>query len=165
MTLLKKIEKYIPSNIEEIKFFLSSEFVWKEHDLIYNGYSSYKFKGRIYKTYPLIFGEIKKFIEKCFDGRYEIVDMWVNVYPKESFVKPHSHYSSYFPNSISGCYYIQLPKKSGDFYLENVKIHLNENDLIFFRDDQVHWTTQNLSNNLKVVISFNMTPTLSFPVY
>lgn len=156
MILLKKIEKYVPSNSEQIKSFLNSEFVWKEHDLVYNGYSSYNSKGRMYVTYPTIFNEIKQFTEKCFNNRYEILDMWVNAYPKESFVKPHSHYSPYFPNSISGCYYIQLPKKSGDFYLENIKVDLNENDLIFFKDDQVHWTTPNFSNSLKVVISFNM---------
>ena len=84
------------------------------------------------------------------------MDMWANVNPPGTNVRPHNHYSPNHPNSLVGVYYLRKPTNSGNLIIEGEMIDIQEDDIIFFNDKDIHWTQKNKSNEDRVTISFNM---------
>lgn len=157
--LVLKVDNYSPSNKKEILRFLNEIRICEPHDLIEcGGVSSYCKNGHLDTQYQFIFSEITNFVLDLFDGNYTASNVWSNICPPGSYVKPHNHYYDEYPNAIAGVYYIQKPKDSGNLIIESEEIIVNENDLIFFEDTKTHWTQPNKSKENRIVISFNLNP-------
>ena len=60
------------------------------------------------------------------------------------------------PNTLVGVYYLNKPVNSGNLIIEGNEIQINEDDLIFFNDVDMHWSQENKSMQDRVAISFNM---------
>ena len=84
------------------------------------------------------------------------MDMWANVNPPGTNVRPHNHYSPNHPKSLVGVYYLRKPTNSGILIIEGEMIDIQEDDIIFFNDKDIHWTQKNKSNEDRITISFNM---------
>ena len=65
-------------------------------------------------------------------------------------------YSPNDPNSLVGVYYLRKPTNSGNLIIEGEMIDIQEDDIIFFNDKDIHWTQKNKSNEDRITISFNM---------
>ena len=130
-------------NKEEIKNFLKNELVFTSHKLqTGNAISTYQTYGRLFEQFD-VFSELSKsIIEK--------------VNPPGTNVRPHNHYSPNHPNSLVGVYYLRKPTNSGNLIIEGEMIDIQEDDIIFFNDKDIHWTQKNKSNEDRITISFNM---------
>lgn len=90
-------------------------------------------------------------IKKKMDYNINITEMWGNVNFSGSKVKLHNH-----KNKVnSGVIYLKKPKNSGNIIIDNNIINVNENDILFFNSSKMHETEINLSNEKRVVVSFN----------
>ena len=89
-------------NKEEIKNFLKNELVFTSHKLqTGNAISTYQTYGRLFEQFD-VFSELSKsIIEKV---NMPFMDMWANVNPPGTNVRPHNHYSPNHPNSLVGVY-------------------------------------------------------------
>ena len=132
----------------------------KDHDLVINGFSSYSvpynygadtaFDSLIKSVFEILKNKYKNNI-------YEIIDMWFNIYKKGGYVKEHNHTSKKYEKSDlkTGIFYLKKPLNSGELYINNKEIKLNENDFIIFDAEENHYTTKNKTNEDRIVISFN----------
>ena len=59
------------------------------------------------------------------------MDMWANINPPGTNVRPHNHYSPNHPNSLVGVYYLRKPTNSGNLIIEGEMIDIQEDDIIF----------------------------------
>ena len=84
------------------------------------------------------------------------MDMWANINPPGTNVRPHNHYSPNHPNSLVRVYSLHKPTNSGNLIIEGEVIDIQEDDIIFFNDKDIHWTQKNKSNEDRITISFNM---------
>lgn len=117
--------------------------------------------------------KVNQISSKILDGNITISSMWANVGSYESRISPHNHvkdnFSSYeadilFKTSgICGAYYLQKPKQSGNFIAENNVVDTKEGELILFSPHMIHQTEINLSQEDRIVISFNgyLTPIIT----
>ena len=88
---------------------------------------------------------------------FEILDFWFNIYGPNGYVKPHAHHkSSDNGNLKSGVYYLQKPINSGDLILNNQLIKVEEDDIIIFDSDVVHYSQPNRSNQDRIILSCNL---------
>lgn len=157
--LILKVENYSPSNKKEILRFITEMQICESHELIQcGGVSSYYKSGHLDTQYQFIFSEITDFVLGLFDNKYTASNVWVNICPPGSYVKPHNHYYDEYPNAVAGVYYIRKPKDSGNLIIENEEIEIEENDLVFFKDTKTHWTQPNCSKENRIVVSFNLNP-------
>lgn len=97
---------------------------------------------------------------------------WINRNSRGSFNKPHIHEK----NSLSGIYYLNVPKNSGDLvFLDTHKFH-NDNfkffedanffseyhiepkefDLILFFSETIHYVQPNNSDQDRISVAFNI---------
>ena len=114
-------------------------------------------------------------------SKLKITSMWANVNDKACSNTVHSHQSPVgMPNPlvISGCYYVKVPKNSGQFVLEDfsrpmrylqlpfqeanlmnsftVKILPKEGNLLLFPSWMEHSVETNRSNEERISIAFNV---------
>ena len=102
-----------------------------------------------------------------------ILDMWSCINFKNSFNTPHDHMGS---ADISGGYYLKVPKDSGDIYFTDPRpsssssfylrsevdkggkriIRPTESLLLLWPSFLIHGTYPNLSNNERIMTSFNL---------
>ena len=156
MAIYKKITGYKPSNTGEIFDFFDYPELFSAHSSLENGgLSSWTNNGQLNKQYPEIFGELCDFLLRSFGEKYSIMDMWVNITPPDSYIKPHHHLNSEFPNSFAGVYYLKKPKNSGNLFIEGNEIQIEEYDLVVFQGKRMHWTAPNKSLNNRIALSFN----------
>lgn len=80
-------------------------------------------------------------------------EMWANKNPPGSKTSLHNHKGS----SNSAVFYLQKPKDSGNFILNEKLIKVNQNDLILFQSDLFHETEYNNSKHDRIVVGFNYT--------
>jgi hypothetical protein len=87
---------------------------------------------------------------KC--KKCEIDRIWFQQYNKNNTHQWHTHTKCQFTN----IYFVKLPSKSlGTEILDQEKLNLNEGDLLSFPSYLHHRSPINLSNELKIIISFN----------
>ena len=111
---------------------------------------------------------------KYVSNKQRIVAMWAIINKKNSFNVMHNHQNCYF----SSAYYVKKPKNSGDitffdpkeaktyrfpkiekyteYSSEAVTIKPEEGDLLIFPSYLYHSVSENLSEDDRVVISFNV---------
>ena len=124
-----------------------------QHDLVVGGVSSHKI---IYDYgFDPAFKDLLIKVLSVLDPDYRIEDTWFNIYKKGGYVKEHNHKSEKYPNSKTGVYYLKKPLNSGDLYIENKKIDLEEDDFIIFDGHKNHFTSKNETNEDRVIVSFN----------
>ena len=100
--------------------------------------------------------------------------MWAIINKKDSFNVVHTHPNSY----LSAAYYVKAPKNCGKFLVENPNsvsnhsyprisketelnanirgLDVNEGDLLFFPSYLPHKVGRNMSDEDRIVISFNI---------
>jgi len=142
--------------VENIKVFLQdNKDLCTPHPLFggSGGISSYEFYGKLFQQFS-IFDSFSKSLVDC--TQHFLLDMWYNVGPPGSYVKPHNHQSQKYNKCISGVYYVNKPKNSGNLVLEGTELSVNSGDLVLFEDTCIHWTNKNMSNENRIVISFNL---------
>ena len=140
-------------NKEDIKNFLQQSNIFSSHKLqTGNALSTYQLYGKLFRldVFDKLANSIMDIVKIPF------VDMWANVNPPGTNVRPHNHFSEQYPNSVVGVYYLSKPKDSGNLIIEGTEIEINEDDLIFFKDVDMHWSQTNESTQDRVAISFNM---------
>jgi hypothetical protein len=131
--------------------------IFSSHSILENeGVSTFENYGKLHTQYPKIFGEFCNFLLSSLDGDYSIMDMWANICPLESFVKPHHHYNTLYPRALAGVYYLQKPNNSGNLVIENEEIEIAENDLVLFEGKKLHWTLPNKFDGDRIALSFNL---------
>ena len=141
-------------NKKEIKNFLNTQFIFSSHQLqTGNASSTYDNYGKLFEQFD-VFDILSKTISEKVNRSFS--DMWANINPPGTFVRPHNHFSADFPNALVGVYYLHKPKNSGNLIIEGNVIDVQENDVIFFNDYDMHWTQENKSSHDRVAISFNM---------
>ena len=108
-----------------------------------------KFKEYIY---PMIEFISKKYYNRTISPR--ISDMWGMIYRKGDHAIVHDHW----PALWSGVYYIKSPENSGELYFPQLKqtFQPKENMLVLFNGATRHGVKENLSNEERVAISFNV---------
>lgn len=156
--MIKHINDFYFENVEDIKnFFIINNHLYTPHSLIggMGGLSTFKNHGKLFYEFDILDGFCKSLADLT---KYYLIDMWSNLGPPGTYVKPHNHYSESFPNSISGVFYLQKPKNSGNFVMEDKEILVETGDLILFESTAMHWTKKNQSNENRIVISFNLCP-------
>ena len=141
-------------NKEDIKNFLKQSNIFSSHKLqTGNALSTYELYGKLFEQFD-VFDKLSKSITDIINIPF--MDMWANVNPPGTNVKPHNHFSEKHPNSLVGVYYLNKPINSGNLIIEGSEIEINEDDLIFFKDVDMHWSQKNESTQDRVAISFNM---------
>ena len=126
---------------------------------------------------------IQKFLQKVIEdemgweyipNKVKIVSMWSIINNKNSFNIKHNHPNSY----LSAAYYVKAPKNSGNINFYDTKEQKNirtpivkkftdisavvsslepeEGDLLLFPSYLYHAVEENLSDNNRIVISFNV---------
>ena len=126
-----------------------------------NSSSTYNIKKKLH-TNPL-FNILSKKIENKI--KEVIVDknlmphsMWFNVNKKGGKIILHNHYTVGEDNKISGVYYLNKPKYSGNIVFhttEKTLVKVKTNDLVFFDSKLYHETEENKSNKDRIVCGFN----------
>ena len=126
---------------------------------------------------------IQKFLEKVITNemgweyvidKVKIIGMWSIINKKNSFNTKHNHPNSY----LSAAYYVKVPKNSGNIHFYDPKEQKNirfpktkkfteisavvssvepeEGDLLLFPSYLYHSVSENLSDNYRIIISFNV---------
>jgi hypothetical protein len=99
--------------------------------------------------------------------KLELLDFWAQIHEKNMSTVIHNHiwkddYEG--NNSLSGVYYVQVPKKSGRFvFLYPYNSHVTNKfsimpktgEFFLFPSPTDHYVTRNLSNDLRISVSFN----------
>jgi len=157
MKLYKRITGYQPSNKDDILGLITRSSIFNSHSVLENeGVSTFEKYGKLHTQYPKIFDEFCKFLLSGLGGGYSIMDMWANICPLNSFVKPHHHYNALYPNALAGVYYLKKPDNSGSLVIENEEIEIAENDLVLFEGKKLHWTHPNKFDGDRIALSFNL---------
>tara|TARA_Y100000004_G_C8718059_1_gene328863 strand:+ start:92 stop:589 length:498 start_codon:yes stop_codon:yes gene_type:complete len=133
------------------------------HGLVVEGSSSFHTKYNYIKDKA--FTSLLYEIVKILNGYY-IEDVWFNIYKKGGYVKEHNHIPNDFskhyeyhanPNKhLSAVYNVKRPFNSGNFYLNQSKINMNEGDFFAFTSNDMHYTTPSQSDEDRIVMSFNL---------
>jgi len=151
---MNHIKNFKVKNKEDIKNFLKQSNIFSQHNLVTgNGLSTYDLYGKLFEQFD-VFNKLSKSIIDIVNISF--LDMWANVNPPGTHVKPHNHFSEKYPNSLVGVYYLTKPINSGNLIIEGNEIEIDEDDLIFFNDVDMHWSQENKSTKDRIAISFNM---------
>ena len=80
--------------------------------------------------------------------------MWGMIYKKGEYARVHDHW----PALWSGVYYIKAPKNSGDIVFPHIKQQITPQDnmMIIFDGSTRHSVKENLSDEERVAVSFNV---------
>ena len=106
--------------------------------------------------------EMVEFISKKYYNRQlktRISDMWGMSYGKGDHAIVHDHW----PALWSGVYYTSVPKNSGELYFPQLKqsIMPKDNQMLIFNGATRHGVKENLSDEKRVCVSFNLKEDLS----
>ena len=151
--MFKHIHNFCFDGKENIENFLkTNKALYSQHQLLNGGVSTYTHFANLFEL------EIFKNVSDSLTSltKKNPIDMWSNIGYPGTYVNPHNHYSSDFPNAISGVYYLHKPKNSGNLVIEGNEIFVKSGDLVLFEDTQIHWTRKNESTENRIVISFNL---------
>lgn len=120
------------------------------------------------KEIKKLFKEIEFKFKQQYKLNIKLMNFWAQVHKKNEATQLHDHLSvNEAVNAdryISGVYYIQVPKKSGNIVFKYIEhkymdkqyvIIPEENDFLLFPSSLKHEVTKNLSNKERIVISFN----------
>ena len=180
-----KLENYKETNKELLNYILElqkNDKIGNKHSNI-GGWHSQNFdivnQGPPINFLNKIKDYLKHIISNEFGWRYvpnkqRIVAMWAIINKKNSFNVTHNHQNCYF----SAAYYVKKPKNSGDitffdpkeaktyrfpkiekytkYSAETVTIKPEEGDLLIFPSYLYHSVDENLSEDDRIVISFNV---------
>jgi hypothetical protein len=96
----------------------------------------------------------------CFNNK--IHGMWLNISPKGSFNRPHTHRVENYNKSYSGVLYLKVPSNSGDIVFMDPlqlnhykKVNVKQKDILLFNDIIPHYVEPNQSNEDRISIAFN----------
>ena len=94
----------------------------------------------------------KKYYNRALNAR--VSDMWGMIYKKGEYAIEHDHW----PTLWSGVYYIKAPKNSGDIVFPHIKQQITPQDnmMIIFDGSTRHSVKENLSDEERVAVSFNV---------
>ena len=106
--------------------------------------------------------DMVEFISKKYYNRplkTKISDMWGMSYKKGDHAIVHDHW----PALWSGVYYTSVPKNSGELYFPQLKqsIMPNDNQVIIFNGATRHGVRENLSDDKRICVSFNVKEDIS----
>ena len=94
--------------------------------------------------------------EKYYNRGINLVvdNLWGMMYKKGDYAMVHDHW----PALWSGVYYIKSPDNSGDLFFPQLKqtFQPKENMLVLFNGSTRHGVKENLSNEERIAISFNV---------
>ena len=98
----------------------------------------------------------KKYYNRTIQPR--ISDMWGMIYKKGDYAIEHDHW----PALWSGVYYIKAPTNSGDLLFSQLKQRITPKDnmMIIFDGGTRHSVEENLSNEERIAVSFNVKETI-----
>jgi hypothetical protein len=110
-----------------------------------------------------IIKDIKKIIKEGLNQECSITEMWGNISPKNCYNHIHHHSTLTSTNSLSGVIYIKTNLNSGnlDFYNpyninDFISITPKNNLILIFPPDLPHSVNQNLNEEDRISISFNI---------
>lgn len=136
--------------LNKIKSIKSSSY-----SAVKNGVSSYDTSYDYSKDkefHPVLDGFLK-----AAGPEFGILDFWFNIYGPNGYVEPHSHSKFNLGGTLrSGVYYIQKPINSGNLILNNQLIKVEEDDMVLFNSDLLHYSEPNKSNQDRVIFSCNL---------
>ena len=148
------IKNFKIENKQDIQNFFKQSNIFSQHNLVTgNGLSTYDLYGKLFEQFE-VFDKLTKAINNIINIPF--LDMWANINPPGTNVRPHNHFSEKYPNTLVGVYYLNKPVNSGNLIIEGNEIQINEDDLIFFNDVDMHWSQENKSMQDRVAISFNL---------
>tara|TARA_B100001059_G_C17810511_1_gene571968 strand:- start:1741 stop:2274 length:534 start_codon:yes stop_codon:yes gene_type:complete len=92
------------------------------------------------------------------DTKLRVDNFWGMIYKKGDYARVHDHW----PALWSGVYYIKAPKGGGDIEFPQLKqkITPKDNMMIIFDGYTRHGVTENLSNEERIAVSFNVKETI-----
>lgn len=95
------------------------------------------------KIFQSLIKKIKQSSKKFFDKELIIVCMWANVGGYNSKISKHNHIEHFSTDlfkqkGISGSFYLNKPKNSGNFVANNKIINVNQGDILFFSPHLFH---------------------------
>tara|TARA_R100000963_G_C4639745_1_gene103458 strand:+ start:657 stop:1187 length:531 start_codon:yes stop_codon:yes gene_type:complete len=129
-----------------------------KHCLVNNGSSSFNssYNFDSFKSFTPI---LDKFKLMAGDG-FNVTDFWFNIYQKGGYVKPHNHITlnddlKHAEHKV-GAYYFKKPKNSGNLVINDEEHEIEEDDLILFRNSDIHYSTPNNTNSERIVFSINL---------
>ena len=109
---------------------LKNELIFTSHKLqTGNAISTYETYGRLFEQFD-VFNELSKLISEKVNMPF--MDMWANINPPGTNVRPHNHYSPNHPNSLVGVYYLRKPTNSGNLIIEGEVIDIQEDDCLLY---------------------------------
>lgn len=177
--------KLLPLIIElfdNLEYKRELSFNWNRYELTHNkdesGYSSFNEYNLIDdKNFTFFYDALGLMLTDYFNslgwnGDWNYINSWSNVYPHGAFVPAHHHGDVHW----SGVYYVAAPQNCGDLIIHDPKEYslLREPDNVMFRGNKSvrvtpepgkflcwpgylkHETFPNLSNDDRIIISFNL---------
>ena len=142
-----------------------NEGVRNNEDPLFNRYEDFAIP--INEELNKIFENIQYQYKQINQDELELMDYWAQLHRKYESTNKHNHFNTNeFQNqpNVSGVYYVQIPKGAGKLVLEyNINQYQTRTHSIepvvgnFFIFDSTldHYVTKNLSDDLRVAISFN----------
>ncbi len=105
------------------------------------------------QAYDFVYNAAKEYgAEKGLDvDKLKFVMSWINVYPPDTYIKPHKHIT--FKNLHSCVFYVKSSGNSGELFLKNDPNPktLLEGEAYLFPSNIEHWTTKNNSSEDRIV--------------
>ena len=94
------------------------------------------------------------FQEEWLESEPHMGNMWANINPPGGYNSPHLHPNSHY----SGVYYIKAPEGGGDITFPQLKqkVTPKDNMMILFDGHTRHGVTENLSDEERIAVSFNV---------
>jgi len=119
-----------------------------------------------------VFDDLIETIKDKFYTKYndclELTECWSQIHEQNESTNTHNHVNCFDKNGspdISGAYYLQVPKDSGDIVFQWTIDSYNKlkrwwfkpktGDLLLFPSTLEHFVTKNTSDEKRIVISFN----------
>jgi hypothetical protein len=101
-----------------------------------------------------LFDKINSIADTQFKN-YGITDIWSNFNPPGTISsQKHNHKDA----NLAGCFYLSIPKNSGNIVFETgEEFTPDPGDLFWWDASIVHWVTQNNSTENRYSIAFNIT--------
>ena len=154
-----KKDSFKHSNSELILKYVLGNIVFKKHDLVINGVSSYDSLVDYDQFNKLFTPYADKFCSMAGEG-FNIIDFWINIVEPGGYTKTHNHISlikelKNVPQK-TGVFYLQKPRQSGNLHIEDNLIKVKKNDILVFDPWLNHGTEKNKSKKQRIIFSVNM---------
>ncbi len=105
------------------------------------------------RPYEFVYAAAKEYgAQRNLDvNKLTFVMSWINIYPPETFIKPHKHIT--FKDLHSCVFYIKSAEDSGELFLKDDPFskRLSEGEAYLFPSIIEHWTTKNKSSEDRIV--------------